>query len=178
MGKPTKTDRERLNAVKHPTKREEFSELPVWVRNVAAMHYMLGTPFADGCKKFGKSEHSLRNYKTSPAWKEWVAEMEEKASDPTHVASSTIRASMLNVTLEYLAAYEKAIASGDYKEVAKISQDLLDRGGITKKKEVSDARVVVKLDLGGTSLEAPVIEATYEEVVQDEAYYESVYEDE
>lgn len=158
---------ERVSQNVRHNQKTEFSQLPVWVRNVAAMNVLLGVSFADGCKKFNRSTATLQNYKDSQAYKEWEAELKDKAADPEFMAQALLKSSTLNVTLEYLAAYEKAIQSGDYKEVAKISQDLLDRGGVVKKKEVKDQRVVVKLDLGGSDINAPVIEASYE-VVDDE----------
>lgn len=161
---------ERLSQRNIHRDKVDFNELPVWVRNVAAMNVLLGVPFQKGCKKYNRSTKTLKEYKSSVAYKAWEEELKAKAVDPEFIAQSLLKSSTLNVTLEYLAAYEKAISSGDYKEVAKMSQDLLDRGGITKKKEVNDQRVVVKLDLGGMSLEAPTIEASYEEVEEDEDY--------
>lgn len=154
---------------------KEFSDLPAWVKTVVSMHDVLGLTWEEACKRVGKSKTAIARYRPSPACKEWRQELEGMVNDPKQMAELSIRASAFNIGLDYLAAYEKAVAAGDYNSVAKMSQDLFDRIGITKKREEKPRdKIQVTLNLG-SSLDIPEISATYEEL-EEPADYEVVDE--
>jgi len=152
-----------------PAKITEFIKLPAWVRTAITMHVVLGHSWAVVSKRTGRNPSTLKEYVKSPAVKEWLAQLEEFAVNPIAMAEATLKANALDISMEYMLAYEKAIESNDYNSVAKISQDLLDRVGITKKRDHKDTpEVKVTLNIGSdASIEVPEISASFEEVVED-----------
>lgn len=148
--------------------RTEFKDLPTWVRSAIAMHELVGLSWADACKRCGKSAAAMKEYQKSPALQAWTEELREYATDPKFMAEKVLEASVLGVTLDYLGAYEKAVESGDYNAISKMSQDLLDRFGIVRKKDQGKPESLkIELVLGGggmAMLEPPKVTATHEEI--------------
>lgn len=166
---------------KEPEDAVEYSDLPAWVRSGVTMVDVLGITQAAAAKRLGKNITTFNQYlRKSPAVARWRLEIAEVSNDPKAMAEMTLKANSLNVTLDYFAAYEKAIDAGDYATVAKVSQDLLDRVGITKKKDVTDApKMNVVLHIGGGGgIDIPEVSATYEEIEPVDTDYEILEDDE
>jgi hypothetical protein len=150
---------------KEPKEMTEFSQLPTWVRTAITMHDVLGLSWKAAAERCGKSGATLNHYKKSIAVKQWREELAEIVQDPKTLAEMVLNANSLNVTLEYFAAYDKAAQAGDYAAVGKMSQDLLDRQGITKKKEtVSAENLSITLNIGSGSLDVPEVTSDFEVV--------------
>lgn len=152
----------------------EYKDLPTWVRTALVMVEILGVSQKEAAKRCGKSGATLSNYVTrSPAAKAWAEELKKMTVDSQKMAQLVINSNSLGVSLEYFASYEKAIEAGDYAQVARISQDLLDRAGVTKKKEKSDDKIHVTLNIaGGGGIDVPEVTASYEEVVLDDEEFD------
>lgn len=151
-----------LDAYPKPKDKQEFSELPAWVRAAAPMHELLGMPWEDVMKRFGKSETAIKRYRSSPAYKKWKVELEEASLDPKAMAEITLKASTLGVTVDYLAAFEKSIEAGDYQATGKMAQDILDRVGLVKKQPKTEGARSLIINLGSASFEIPMGESTAE----------------
>lgn len=154
----------KLNSYPKPHEKTEFSELPAWVRAAAPMHELLGLPWEEVMKRFGKGETAIKRYRGSPAYKKWKEELEATSLDPKMMAELTLKASTLGVTLEYLAAFEKAVEAGDYQVTAKLAQDLLDRQGIVKKTPKQDGPRSIIVNLGSASFEIPMGDSAVEDI--------------
>jgi hypothetical protein len=154
----------KLDSYPKPHEKEEFSELPAWVRAAAPMHELLGLPWEDVMKRFGKAEGAIKRYRASPAYKKWKEELEATSLDPKAMAEMTLRASTLGVTLEYLAAFEKSVEAGDYQITAKLAQDLLDRQGIVRKTPKAEGPRSIIVNLGSASFEIPMGESKAEDI--------------
>lgn len=155
---------------RRPDEFLEWKELPSWVRICVAMQYVGGHSWAEVSKRTGRSAGTLSNWrKNSPAVKEWIKELKEATLDANFMARAVFESSSYQVSLEYFAIYEKAIAAGDYKEAARMSQDMLDRAGVVKKKDkVDQGKITVTLNLGSASLEPAAIEADFTVIEEDE----------
>lgn len=150
---------------RNPQDFKEYKDLPTWVRTAIVMCEITGLSRAEAAKRCGKAASTLGIYYTkSPAAKAWIAELQDIKVDPLKMSEMIFKSNSLGVSLEYFATYEKAIEAGDYQTAAKISQDLLDRAGVTKKKEKSNEKIQVTLNIAG-SLDVPEISASYDEVV-------------
>ena len=168
-----KTGKEVVRHQRAPEDFIEYKSLPTWVRTACVMVEILGVSRAEAAKRCGKSGSTLNKYyQSSPAVHAWAKELQDMAYDPQKMAQMMLNSNSLGVSVEYFAAYEKAIEAGDYSQVARISQDLLDRAGVTKKKEKSDDKVHVTLHIAGGSIDVPEISASYEEVVLDPDEYD------
>lgn len=178
---PTK-DPKRLRTYgqRKPVEMVEFQDLPAWVRTVAAMHDLLGMSWEEAAKRCGRAGGSASQYNKSPAFQRWREELKTVANDPIKMAEYILKASAASVTVDYFAAYEKANEAGDFNAVSKMSQDLLDRIGITRKKDNSGSgNIKIELTLGGgmAALEPPRIVATHEEVEEKGPDFEIVEEE-
>jgi len=164
--------------VRDPSSIVNFNDLPTWVRIAAAMHDLMGMTWKEAAKRCGKKEAgSISHWNKSPAFQEWREEVRGVSLDPRQVVERIISASIAGVALDYHAAYEKAVEVGDYKEVAKMSQDLLDRFGIVRKKDEGKKEAIkLEISLGNAGtvslLEPPRIESTYDTI--QEATFEVV----
>lgn len=152
---------------KLPKERTEYSDLPTWVRTAAAMKYVLGMTWKQVADKVGKSPSTVDAYKRSPAFKRWREELKDAAQDPKTMAEYALKASAMGVTMEYLAAFQKAIDASDYEATGKMARDLLDRVGVTKKKDTQSSQPSLHITIAGGAADAPAIEADYE-IVEDE----------
>lgn len=163
---------------RNPENFYEYAELPTWVRTATAMVTLGGYTQTEAAKRCGKGQGTLSAYmRTSPAVKVWIEELKEASLDPQFMAEVAFKASAYGISLEYLAVYEKAIEASDFNAAAKISQDMLDRAGVTKKREKPDAgQLQVTLNIaGGGGIDIPQITASYEEVQDtDDDDYETV----
>lgn len=148
---------------KMPDERVEFTDLPTWARTAAAYHDLLGMSWREAAGKVGKKPGTLDAYKTSPAFKRWRSELQEAALDSQTMAEMVLKAHAAGITVEYLAAYQKAIEVGDYNAVAKISQDLLDRANVTKKSAPKTQTPAITINLDSRSLEIPLGDSEVEE---------------
>ena len=142
-----------------------FQELPAWVRSAIAGVIVCGYTIQDAEKKYGKS--GLGKYMNhSPGAQEWIQELKEQSKDPKAMAEAAFVYDAHNIAIEYQAAYQKCIAANDYAMTAKMSQDMLDRAGVTKKKEQGElGKISVQLNFGGDTealLNPPMLKATYE----------------
>ena len=148
----------------------QYKDLPTWVRTAIVMVEILGMTRTEAAKRCGKAQKTLSGYiNKSPAAQAWATELRGMTADPQKMAQMVINSNSLGVSLEYFAAYEKAVEAGDYSSVAKISQDLLDRAGVTKKKEKNDEKIHVTLNIAGSQgIDIPEISASYEEVTLDD----------
>lgn len=150
---------------REPRERLEFSDLPTWVRTAAALKYLLGLSWKDAAERVGKKAGSVRSYKASPAFTAWRYELEEASKDPKAMAELVLKAHALGVSLDYLAAFQKAVEANDYKEVGAQARDLLDRIGIQKKDSRRNAPAQLHITIaGGGSIDVPVVEAEWEEI--------------
>lgn len=152
---------------KTPQERTEFSDLPTWVRAAAAMKYVLGMTWKEVASRVGKSPSTVDAYKRSPAFKKWREELYDVSEDPRAMAEFALRSSAMGVTMEYLAAFQKAIDASDYEATAKMAKDLLDRIGINKKERKKQTQPTLHITIGGGGVEVPAIEAEWEEVDED-----------
>lgn len=142
---------------------EDPADLPRWAKMALVEHVMLGENLETAAKHRGKSRSQLQKYSSSPAGKKWKAEITKIADDPVKLAEMMIRSSIHSVTAEYLAALDTAIQAGDYKEVGVMSRDMLDRMGVTKKKDdVREQKTAIVINLQTTSLDVPTIRSTYQ----------------
>lgn len=142
----------------------EFADLPAHVRTACAMHELMGMSWKEIAERLGKAESTVDKYKRYPAYKAWREELQEASQDPSTMAQMALKSSALGITLEYLAAFEKSIAAGDYNTTHKMAKDLLDRAGVIAKKS-NEGAISVKIQMGGTSaglLESPSVEAEWE----------------
>lgn len=113
----------------------DLSKIPRWVKTALVFVEVSGETIDAAAKRFGKKGNTLKRYNKSPAVKEWRASLREAADDPVVLANAVLKGHATNVVAEYLVALEQAIAATDYSEVARMSKDILDRIGITAKKE-------------------------------------------
>lgn len=169
---------DRNRYLKKPENMAEFKDLPTWVRVAAVMHDVIGLTWAEAAQRCGKKNGgSLQQYASrSPAFKKWREELKTVSEDPIRISEIVLRSTALNITADYLAAYEKAVEVGDYNAVAKMSQDIYDRLGIVRKKEQKqEFKIELSLGSGGVSLlEPPKVEATHEEIAEAEFSVEDV----
>lgn len=142
--------------------RTEFADLPTWTRTAAAFHDLLGLSWREAAAKVGKKPGTLDYYKASPAFRRWRAELQEAALDSQVMAEMVLKAHAAGITVEYLAAYQKAIEVGDYNAVAKISQDLLDRANVTKKSAPKTQAPAITINLDSRTLEIPLGDSSVE----------------
>ena len=166
---------DKKHTLREPADFTEYVELPTWVRTAVAMVALGGYTQKEAAEKCGRAGGTLSGYmNTSPAVKIWVKQLQEASKDPKAMAEYTFKASAYGITLEYYAAYEKAIEASDFNAVAKMSQDMLDRAGVTKKKDVPDAgKIQVTLNIAGSgALDFPEVEASYEKVEVEDADFE------
>lgn len=153
----------------HPAKLEP-NDLPRWARLALARHVTLGESLKDAAKQFGRSERTLQNSAYSPAGRKWMAMVEAAAEDPLRMATALLQASTMQVTMEYLQAFQQAIDAQDYREVGVMARDVLDRMGMTKKDKGSGgaAKPTIVINLGsGVNLDAPMVESSYEATVEE-----------
>src|SRR5690606_31397358 len=140
-------------------------ELPRWVKTALVLREVDGLTYREAAARFNKAASTLSDYARSPAAKTWIASLTEFVEDPIAMAKAYLSANALSVTLERFIFLQAAIDAGDYATGDKIARDLQDRMGIVAKKS-SEGAIQVKINLGGTSLDMPAIEAEYEEVTE------------
>ncbi len=148
--------------------RENISDLPRWVKTALVMKVVDGATYKEAAGRFGKTGRTLSEYAKSPAAKKWIEELLEFVEDPIAMAKAYLSANALSITLERFVFLEAAMAAGDYKEGDRIARDLQDRMGIVAKKEKDAGAIKLTLNLGSASLEAPTVEAEWEEMDDDE----------
>lgn len=146
-------------------RKTEIHQLPRWVKTALVLWAVDGMTYKEAAAKHGKTGSTLANYAKSPAAKEWLASLSDFLDDPVAMAKAYLGANAMSVTLQRFLFLEAAVDAGDYKEGDKIAKDLQDRMGVMPKK-VSEGPSGMKItvNLGGGSMESPVIEAEWEEV--------------
>lgn len=140
----------------------EFAQLPTYVRTACAMHELMGMTWEEVGKRLGKKPATISHYVQYPAYKKWRDELHSISEDPQKMAEFAIRSNLMGITLDYLAAFQAAVDAGSYRDVAKMAQDLLDRGGVVTKKPDSGPTTVV-VNLGSTSFEIPLGDSNVKE---------------
>lgn len=151
--------------------RTEITDLPRWVRTALVQHITLDWPLERCARHYGKKVSTLQKYACSPAAKQWKAELTKFADDPKAMAEATLKASAMQITLDYMKAYQSAMDAGDYKEVGVVSRDILDRIGMVKKdtSKGGQQRSIIHINLGqGVSLDVPFVETSFEGIVEGE----------
>lgn len=165
---PTKGIEVMLERLREPEEITEFSDLPTWARLMVAQHDLMGLTWAEAARRCGKKNAgSIQFWNKTPAMRAWREEIKGISLDPRAVVERIINSSIAGVTMDYHAAYEKAVEVGDYKEVAKMSQDLLDRFGVVRKKDQPQGAVKIELSLGGgaaLALSPPQVESKHEKI--------------
>jgi len=145
--------------------RQEVHEMPHWVKLALIKRQLEGLTYKEAAQAFGKKdEKNLGEYGRSPAAEKWLSQLQPFLEDPIEMAKALLNASAAGVTVDRFVFLELAKASGDYINGDKIAKDLQDRMGIVAKKHDQGGAIQVKIHLGGGSLDAPVIEAEWEEV--------------
>lgn len=157
---------ERFKQLPGPREKQEVHELPQWVKLALVKREVEDLSYKDAAEAFGRTEKTLQKYGQSPAAEKWLADLQDFLNDPLAMAKAILQASSLAVTLDRFVIYEQAKKS-DLPLADKIAKDLQDRMGLGVKKS-SEGAIQVKINLGGTSLEMPAIEAEYEVVGGDE----------
>jgi hypothetical protein len=150
-----------------PREKEKITDLPRWVKTALIMKEVDGMNYTEAAKRFSKAGSTLAEYGKSPAAKEWISHLAEFVEDPLAMAKAYLSANALSVSLDRLVFLQAAIDAGDYREGDKIARDLQDRMGIVAKKQDAGA-ISVKIQLGGSTLESPIIEADWTEVSKDD----------
>ena len=150
---------------REPADFKDYKDLPVWVRTACAFVFLNGMTQKEAARRCGKAAGTLGGYiNHSPAVQDWIQKLKSASTDPVKMAEWAIQGNALGVSMEYYAAYEKAIDANDYKEVARMSQDFLDRAGVTRKKDTKDdGKITVTLNIAG-GLDVPTVTASYDEV--------------
>lgn len=141
------------------------TELPRWVKLALADKVIFAWTIEQAAKKYGKSMSSLSKYHSSPAGRKWMEDIRKCGDDPQQVATALLQASVIGVTKNYLWALDTAKDSEDYREVAAMSRDILDRFGMRKDRKLEEKGGSVVINLGGISLEAPRVEVDFREIM-------------
>lgn len=167
---PTKGVEVMLERIREPEEILTFEDLPTWARLMAAQHDLMGLSWEEAARRCGKKgQGSISFWNKTPAMKAWREEIKGVSLDPRAVVERIIGSSIAGVTMDYHAAYEKAVEVGDYKEVAKMSQDLLDRFGVVRKKDQPQGAVKIELTLGSggaLALNPPQVETSHEKITE------------
>lgn len=143
--------------------KQEVSELPQWVKTALVRRAVEDLSWDEAAKECGRTGATLAKYGRSPAAGKWLDGLADFLSDPTAMAKAILAGSALNITLDRFVLYEKAKAL-DIGLADKIAKDLQALGGIVVPKNDTGAIVVrVQVAGGSASLDAPVIEAEWEE---------------
>lgn len=140
-------------------------QLPQWVRHALANKILFGLTYEQTAKRSGKSTSAVQKYGMSPAGQEWMRLIEEQADDPVAVAQSMMQASVIGVSQSYLKAVRAAEAAEDYNAVAAMSRDILDRFGVRKNSPLGGKGNTLTINLGSFTLEAPLVETSYREIM-------------
>lgn len=150
-----------------PAKKEDVSELPRWVKTALILRAVDGLTYKEAAGRFNKAAGTLKEYGRSPAAKAWLESLTGFLEDPVAMAKAYLSANALSVTLERFIFLQAAIDAGDYKEGDKIARDMQDRMGMVAKRS-NDGAISVKINLGGSGIEVPAIDAEWEVVGEDE----------
>ena len=145
-----------------PIHKENIEDLPRWVKTALVMRAVDGMSYKEAAERVGRKGDTLSQYAKSPAAKKWMESLLVFLDDPIALAKAYLGANALSVTLERFAFLEAAVAAGDYREGDKIARDLQDRIGIGVKKTDTGA-ISVKIQLGGGTIDAPIVEAEWSE---------------
>lgn len=152
----------RMNAATPAREKQEPHELPQWAKTALVMRAVEDLTFEEAAKRFNRTAKTLGAYGQSPAAEKWLGSLSAFLADPVAMARAILGANALSITLDRFMMYEAAKET-NIELADKIARDLQDRMGIVAKK-VEAGAISVKINLGGTSMEIPVIEAEYEVV--------------
>lgn len=158
---------ERMRAATRPEAKEDISELPQWVKISLVQRVIGDLTYDEAAKPYGRKGASLADYGRSPAAKAWLAGLTPFLDDPIAMARAILAGSALSITADRLMIYEMAKET-NIELADKIARDLQDRMGIVAKKQEAGA-ISVKINLGGTTLEIPSVEAEWEMIEDGEA---------
>ena len=153
--------------VVEPQHKKNVEDLPRWVKTALVFKTLDGMTYKKAADRVNHSPGSLSKYAQSPAAKKWLASLIEFIEDPVEMAKAYLRGNALSVTLERMAFLEAAIAAGDYKAGDAIAKDIQEKLGIVSPKTKTDAAPVLNITIGG-AIEVPTIDATWEEVKDEE----------
>ena len=151
-----------------PKERERVEDLPRWVKTALTMKAVLGGTWKDAAERCGKKPDTLRQYAKSPAAKEWLGDLEGFLEDPVELAKAFLRGNALSVTVDRVVCLDQAIAAGDYKAADAIAKDIQEKLGIVSPKTKAEGPAVLNITIGSGAVEVPAIEATWEEVKDEE----------
>ena len=147
-----------------PQNKENVQDLPRWVKTALVFKAVDGMTYTKAAERVNHSPNSLKKYAQSPAAKKWLESLLEFIEDPIEMAKAYLRGNALSVTLERMAFLEAAIAAGDYKAGDAIAKDIQEKLGIVSPKTKTDAQPVLNITIGSGSVEIPALEASWEEV--------------
>jgi len=150
-----------------PKLRENVEDLPRWVKTALVFRALEGSSWKEAAERLGRRPDTLSKYGQSPAAKKWLGDLLEFIDDPIELAKAYMRANALSITLERIAFLEAAISAGDYKAGDAIAKDIQEKLGIVSPKTKMDVAPVLNITIGG-AIEVPTIDATWEEVKDDE----------
>lgn len=153
---------ERFKELPGPREKQDPLELPQWVRLALVRRVVEDLSYKDAAALFNRNEKTLQKYAQSPAAAKWIEPLLDFIQDPIAMARALLAGNALNVTIDRLMFLEAAKAAGDFAMGDKIARDLQDRMGIVAKKTEGGA-LSVKINLGSTGFDVPVIEAEWEE---------------